>query len=70
MFRCVLTIIIQIRNNNDKKKTSDTGLPIALGLVIAKYALEGPWQGREEDNLVTRPRTQGSRVKRPKEYLV
>ena len=41
-----------------------------LDLVIAKYALEGPWQGREENNLVTRPRTQGSRVKKNKEYLV
>ena len=47
-----------------KKKTLDTGLPIVLGLVMAKYALEGPWQGGEEDNLVTRPRTQGSRVKK------
>ena len=33
-------------------------------LVMAKYALEGPWQGREKDNLVTGPRTQGSRVKK------
>ena len=52
-----------------KKKTSDTGLPIVLGLVMAKYAalvLEGPWQGREKDNLVSKPRTQGSRVKYPK----